>query len=83
MSNQLMHGIKVVAQLAYFNNAGDLMKVIDELVDMTPEKDASIVNIDIAPQTGWQGETDYPSGNVILLEETLSDDSTVYNIEVY
>jgi hypothetical protein len=83
MSNNLMHGVTELAKITYFNTAGGLVKAIEEAVMLTPEMDALIVNVEIAPQTDWQGGTDYEGGQVVLFEETLSDGSKVYNIEVY
>lgn len=81
--NTLAHGTVKLASHVYFNNAGDLVKAIEELVDMTPEKDASIVDIQIAPAVDYQGGTSEKEGTIHLFEETLSDGSKVYSIEIY
>jgi hypothetical protein len=81
--NTLMHGTKQIADLTFNNNVADLIKLLEELVEYTPEKDASIVNIEIAPAIDYQGGTAYKEGHAVLFEESLSDGSKVYNIEVY
>lgn len=67
----------------YHNNAEALLAAIAEMVSLTPENDASIVNVEIAPQCGWQGETAEKEGTILLLVDTLSDGSQVYNLEIY
>lgn len=81
--NTLMHGATKIVEVTYFNNAHGLLSAIEQMVALTPENDPLIVNVEIAPQIDWQGGTTEPDGRVCLFEETLSDGSLVYNIEVY
>ncbi len=80
--NNLMHESVKIAERPFFNTAHSLIKALEELVALTPESDAIIVDVAIAPH-GPNSELAGITDKAHLYEETLSDGSKVYNIEIY
>lgn len=73
-------------KIAERKHTGTVQSIIQELawlVGETPEKDADIVYVAIAPQVDYQGGTNGLADTIELFEETLTDGSKVYNIELY
>lgn len=81
--NTLTYRTVRIAKRTYVNNASSLIEAIKKMVALTPENDASIVDLEIAPQVDYQGGTAEKEGTICLFEEILSDGSKVYTLEVY
>lgn len=81
----------IISKEAFLNDAQYLMSTIETLVnraitasDLIGQKGltAAEVNVDINPYSDRSDMKDI-SNNAFLIEETLSDGSKVYNIEIF
>lgn len=70
-----------IAERKHTGTAQSIIQELAWLVGQTPEKDADIVYVQIAPLLTYDGGTK-EQDTIELFEETLSDGSKVYNIEL-
>lgn len=83
---------QIIASEEYLNDADFFAKTIEQLVDCaiaanaTHNPDAPItgaeINIEIEPLSDRR-DMPHVSGRMFLIEETLTDGSHVYNIEIF
>lgn len=79
---------QVVAKEGLLNDAQWFLDTVQSLVDkaLTASSDKTLTSaeiyIDINPLSD-RGDMKDVSGNAFLIEETLSDDSKVYTIEIF
>ena len=72
---------RTISSKEYSDSVDSLIEVLEDLQDeITDAYDRSCIHIEIAPRGN-----DAPglTGKAHLIEETLSDGSVVYNIQVY
>lgn len=74
---------KEIARRRHYCTAGSIMVELEELVKLTPENDPHIVNVEISPIVHASENIGGLVDVMVLKEETLTDGSIVYNIDIY
>jgi hypothetical protein len=78
----------IIATEGYLNDAKYIMDTLSQLIETakTISEDATLtgaeINVDINPLSD-RSDMKHCSGNMFLIEETLTDGSKVYNIEIF